>query len=176
MSEQIHGGRRVRPMLHSDLERVLGWRNHPEVRRYMYTQQEIALDEHRKWFERTLQDRKKHLLIYESCGESLGFVNIGELGCGHIADWGFYAAPDAPRGTGRQLGSAALQHAFGDLHLHKVCGQVLAVNERSLRFHESLGFRPEGVLRDQHFDGERYHDIVCFGLLRDEWHSGTEKN
>jgi UDP-4-amino-4,6-dideoxy-N-acetyl-beta-L-altrosamine N-acetyltransferase len=175
MSE-IPGGPRIRAMLHTDLERVLRWRNHPEVRRYMYTQQEISLDEHRKWFERTLQDKKKHLLIYESGGEPLGFLNIGELARGHIADWGFYVAPDAPKGTGRQLGTAGVRHAFEDLQLHKLCGQALAFNERSVRFHQSLGFRQEGVLRDQHFDGERYHDVVCFGLLRHEWHPCTEKN
>jgi UDP-4-amino-4,6-dideoxy-N-acetyl-beta-L-altrosamine N-acetyltransferase len=176
MSEQISTGARIRPMFHTDLERVLGWRNHPEVRRYMYTQQEIALDEHQKWFERTLQDRKKHLLIYESGGAALGFVNIGELARGQVADWGFYVAPDAPKGTGRELGTAAVQYAFDNLELHKLCGQVLAFNERSVRFHQSLGFRQEGVLRDQHFDGEGYHNVVCFGLLRHEWHPGTEKN
>lgn len=32
----------VRPMVATDLERVLGWRNHPEVRRHMYTQHAIT--------------------------------------------------------------------------------------------------------------------------------------
>jgi UDP-4-amino-4,6-dideoxy-N-acetyl-beta-L-altrosamine N-acetyltransferase len=54
--------------------------------------------------------------------------------------------------------------------LHKLCGQALAFNERSIRFHQNLGFRREGVLRQQHFDGEQYHDVVCFGLLASEWH------
>jgi len=33
-----------------------------------------------------------------------------------------------------------------------------------------LGFQREGVLRQQHFDGQQYHDVVCFGLLANEWH------
>ncbi|WP_230714510.1 GNAT family N-acetyltransferase [Marinobacter shengliensis] len=40
----------LRPMTESDLEQVLQWRNHPEVRRYMYTTHEIRLEEHSKWF------------------------------------------------------------------------------------------------------------------------------
>jgi UDP-4-amino-4,6-dideoxy-N-acetyl-beta-L-altrosamine N-acetyltransferase len=159
----------VRPMQHADLERVLAWRNHPDVRRFMYTQQEITLDEHRRWFERTLQDQRKHLLIYESAGTPLGFVHFTQLAHGQIADWGFYAAPEAPKGTGRALGNAALNHAFSKLGLDKVCGQALFFNDRSIRFHLALGFQQEGNLRDQHFDGERYHDVICFGLLLREW-------
>lgn len=156
-------------MVHADLERVLAWRNHPDVRRYMYTQHEITLDEHQRWFERTLPDPKKHLLIFEVNHQPRGFVNFNEAGSGRIADWGFYAAPDAPKGSGRQLGRTALNHAFIQLQLHKVCGQALAYNERSIQFHQSLGFQQEGILRDQHFDGERHHHVICFGLLDHEW-------
>lgn len=163
----------IRPMVHADLGRVLAWRNHPDVRRYMYTQHEITLDEHQRWFERTLPDPKKHLLIFEVNHLPLGFVNFNEVGNGGIANWGFYVAPDAPKGSGRQLGCAALSHAFTQLKLHKVCGQALAYNQRSILFHQSLGFQQEGTLRDQHFDGERYHNVICFGLLSREWQPST---
>lgn len=160
----------IRPMVQADLELVLAWRNHIDVRRYMYTQHEITLDEQQRWFELTLPDPKKHLLIFEVAQQPLGFINFNESGSGGIADWGFYVAPDAAKGSGRQLGRAALNHAFIELKHHKVCGQALAYNERSIKFHQSLGFQHEGILRDQHFDGERYHHVNCFGLLCSEWH------
>lgn len=162
---------RVRPMAQADLERVLTWRNHLDVRRYMYTQHEISLDEHHRWFERARQDPRKHLLVFEVDHLPLGFVSFTELESIGVAEWGYYAAPDAPRGTGRALGRAALDYAFNEITLHKVCGQALDFNERSIRFHQSFGFEQEGVLRDQHFDGENYHHVICFGLLRDEWKS-----
>lgn len=164
---------RMRPMAHDDLARVLAWRNAPQVRRYMYTQHEITLDEHQRWFASAQHDPRKHLLIFEFDKLPLGFVNFTEIEAGGIADWGFYASPEAPRGSGRQLGLAALNHAFAELKLHKVCGKALAHNERSIRMHQSLGFRQEGTLIDQHFDGERYHHVICFGLLSHEWQPST---
>lgn len=161
---------RMRSMIQADLEQVLAWRNHPDVRRYMFSQHEITLAEHRLWFERTMQNPKKHLLIFEANHQPQGVVSFSEVGDGGVADWGFYLAPDAPKGSGRQLGSAALSHAFTQFNFHKVCGQVLEYNQRSIRFHQSLGFRLEGSLRDQYFDGERYHQVNCFGLLCNEWH------
>lgn len=160
---------RLRPMSEADLEQVLGWRNHPEVRRYMYTAHKITLDEHRKWFSGASRNPEVHLMIYEHMGLSSGFVNITQTRCPEVADWGFYLAPDAPKGTGRSLGVQALAYVFEELGLHKVCGQALGFNERSIAFHRALGFCEEGRLRDQHFDGDMFHDVVCFGLLEHEW-------
>lgn len=160
---------RVRPMSTSDLERVLTWRNHLNVRRYMYTQHEITLVEHTRWFERVSTDTSYHLLVFEVDDKPLGFINLHQIANGGIADWGFYVDPKAPKGTGKQLGKVALHYAFITAGLHKVCGQALDYNDPSIRFHHRLGFREEGTLREQHFDGEHYHDVVCFGLIASEW-------
>lgn len=164
----------IRRMAEGDLELVLSWRNHPEVRRYMFAQHEISPGEHARWFARASQDPRRYLLILESGKTPLGFINIHEVANGGIADWGFYAAPEAPKGTGRALGAAALRYAFEEVELLKLCGQALGFNERSIRFHQAMGFQQEGVLRQQHFDGQQYHDIVCFGLLASEWHQAKE--
>lgn len=158
-----------REMTEADLELVLSWRNHPEVRRHMYTSHEITPEEHAQWYERASIDPKKHLLIYENNNERRGFVSITEVSEGRIAEWGFYVSPEAAKGTGKNLGNTALNYAFETLQLHKLCGQALATNERSIRFHERLGFQSEGTLRHQHFDGQRYIDVICFGLLAEEY-------
>lgn len=165
----------LRRMAQADVLRVLSWRNHPEVRRYMYTQQEIAEADHRRWFEAASQDALRHLLIFEVHGEPLGYVNLTETLHGRFADWGFYLAPNAARGTGSQLGAAVLGYAFDTLGLHKLCGEVLGFNERSAQFHEKLGFLKEGVLRQQHFDGNSYHDVIRYGLLAAEWMATRSK-
>jgi UDP-4-amino-4,6-dideoxy-N-acetyl-beta-L-altrosamine N-acetyltransferase len=159
----------IRPMTAADIEAVLAWRNHPDVRRYMYTQHMISLEEHCRWFEQAAKDPQRHLLLYVDGSTPLGFINIHGIAPGGIADWGFYAAPDSPRGTGRALGNAALRYAFVKVGLHKLCGQALAFNERSIKFHLTLGFSQEGLLQQQHFDGQNYHDVLCFGLLADQW-------
>ncbi|WP_405420706.1 UDP-4-amino-4,6-dideoxy-N-acetyl-beta-L-altrosamine N-acetyltransferase [Marinobacter flavimaris] len=164
----------LRPMTESDLEQVLQWRNHLEVRSYMYTTHEIRVEEHRKWFMNASPDPAIELLIYEQGGKAQGFVNIARTRCPEVADWGFYLAPNALKGSGRELGKQALNYAFGRLRLHKVCGQALGFNERSITFHKRLGFVEEARLRDQHFNGSQFHDVVCFGLLNSEWQAQTK--
>lgn len=167
--ETDESGALIRRMNAGDLERVLRWRNHPNVRCYMYTQHEIGLEEHARWFANASRDPDRHLMIFESKGVPLGFINFHRKGGGGIAEWGFYVAPDAPKGTGRALGRVALHYAFDVAGFEKLCAKALDFNERSIRFHASLGFQREGVLRQQHFDGRQYHDVICFGLLANEW-------
>jgi UDP-2,4-diacetamido-2,4,6-trideoxy-beta-L-altropyranose hydrolase/UDP-4-amino-4,6-dideoxy-N-acetyl-beta-L-altrosamine N-acetyltransferase len=156
----------VRPMREDDLDQVLAWRNHPEVRRHMYTTHEIGAAEHRAWFERSAADPRRHLLIVEHEGQPLGFVHFTEAASGDVADWGFYAVPGAPSGTGRRLGGAALVHAFGTLGLRKVRGQALVANERSQALHRALGFTEE-ALPEQ--GGRARQASVGFGLTAGQW-------
>ncbi len=135
----------------------------------MLTQHEISWREHCDWFERNASDPTRRLLIIEERHEALGFVQLKGVGAGAISEWGFLAAPDKPKGTGRKFGKAAIDYAFRSLQIHKLCGQVLGTNESSIRFHLSLGFRKEGVLRQHHRIEARYHDLICFGLLCEEW-------
>lgn len=160
----------LRPLQESDLTMVRQWRNHPDVRRFMYTQHEICEEEHRAWFQRASSDPHRHLLLAKRHDDAFGFITIQVVSAvAKRAEWGFYLAPDAPRGSGQALGAAALEHAFHHLALHKLCGEALASNDRSIRFHERLGFTRESQLRDHHFDGHTYHDVIGFGLLRSEW-------
>lgn len=159
----------VRPMREQDLPQVLAWRNAPDIRRFMLSQHLISPEEHRAWFERIQREGTRELLVVESSRGPIGFAQFSARNAGGTADWGFYAAPDAPRGSGRLLGTAALRHAFETLDLHKVCGQAFAFNEASIHMHRALGFVQEGVLREQCLLEGRHHDLLCFGLLKREW-------
>lgn len=160
---------RIRPMLQADLLQVLAWRNHPAIRQFMFSQREISLLEHQQWFESAFLSPNKHLCIFEVNQHPLGFVNFDETGNKGVADWGFYKAPHAPKGSGRQFGCAALSYAFTRLKLQKVCGHVLAYNDRSIHFHKALGFKEEGILGEQQFGSSSFHNVICFGLTRHEW-------
>lgn len=154
----------VRPMRPDDLDAVLAWRNHPDVRRHMYTTHEIGAAEHRAWYERSANDPRRHLLIVEQAGQPLGFVHFTEAATDDVADWGFYAVPGALPGTGRCLGAAALDHAFGTLGLRKVRGQALLSNERSQAMHRALGFTGEALPEQT----DRA-DSVGFGMTFRQW-------
>lgn len=64
-----------------------------------------------------------------------------------------------------------LAFLFDEMGLHKVIGRPHGRNLASIFNYQALGFRCEGVLREQvkPLAGEGRLDLLVFGLLRQEW-------
>lgn len=149
-----------------DLNKVLEWRNHDDIRSYMFNQEKIASTEHVKWFENNCNSQLQYMYICEAQGVPMGFVQLKRKNIDtSVYEWGFYTSPDAEKGTGTVMLKLAIKVAFSELKAHKIYAEVLAFNERSVKLHQHLGFTQEGHLREHHLVDETYHDVLCFGLL-----------
>lgn len=160
----------IRLMKIEDLEMVRSWRNHPNIKRYMFSTKDISATEHENWFNQVNKEKNRTLLIYTKNNKPLGFVQFAPIKTiDTVLDWGFYAAPDASKGTGTTMSTLALDYAFNQLKAHKIFGEVLEHNIGSINFHLKMGFIQEGVLRDHHYNENVYSSIYCFGLMHHEW-------
>lgn len=73
------------------------------------------------------------------------------------------------KGLGTRVTEAVVSWAFSQLNLHKVSLHVLTNNERAIRIYELLGFRPEGILRDEQFRDGQFLDLILMAVFEDEW-------
>ncbi len=80
------------------------------------------------------------------------------------AHWGQGLMPEALR--------AVITFGFRHMALNRVEADTSVENVKSVRVLHKLGFRQEGHQREQYFDGERYQDLLLFGLLRRDFLSG----
>lgn len=161
----------LREIGEQDLELMLSWRNHPSIRSSMFSQSVIGLEGHQAWFKReTKNDQSAWLLYLDLNSKPAGVVYFTDMDrIANHAFWGFYAAPDAPQGTGTRMGVEALDYFFNVLGFHKLSAEVLESNERSQKFHKKLGFQVEGVFRDHYFGSFGFESVTRFGLLSREW-------
>ena len=159
----------IRQIESTDLDLVLRWRNDPEIRRSMLTQHEISAEEHAHWFESLHNNSNKCVMIVEQSKIPFGLVHFTKLNSFDVMEWGFYINPSAPKGSGMKLAKLALQFAFIENKWPKVCGHVLSSNFSSRRFHMKLGFKLEGVLKQQVYINKEWLSLWCYGLLAAEW-------
>lgn len=153
-----------------DLPTIRAWRNHPRINQYMFSQHLITEEEHRSWFDSCLNNALCKLFIYQAGDKKLGFVQFQQRAAeSGVWEWGFYISPDAEKGTGSRMALLALAQAFDKLDAMKVYGEVLSFNVPSIKLHERLGFKLEGIIRQQHLLDKTYYDIHCYGMLRSEW-------
>ena len=77
------------------------------------------------------------------------------------------------RGVATEGLSLLLSYAFDTMNLNRVWLRCAAENARALALYERLGFRREGLLREELFIDGRAQDAVVMGLLRSEYNGGN---
>ncbi len=82
---------------------------------------------------------------------------------GDRARWG--------RGLGTEVTRLMTGFAFESLNLNRVYLHAVAHNERGIRAYRRVGFRKEGLLREDFFREGRFHDTVVMAVLRADWES-----
>lgn len=160
----------LRKIEDDEVELMRTWRNAPKVRANMYSRHEIGVEEHRRWWNGIQASPLHAYFMYEIGGVPTGIVAFTGIDrVNENSSWAFYAAPEAPQGTGTCMEFLALEHAFGPLGLHKLQCEVLAFNTPVIKLHQKFGFKVEGIFREQHRVDEAFVDIYRLGMLKSEW-------
>jgi ribosomal-protein-alanine N-acetyltransferase len=100
----------------------------------------------------------------------LGTVSLRRYIRDRRAELGYWLArPAWGHGFATEAAQAVVDFGFRELGLARVYAQVLAGNSASLRVLDKLGMMNEGKKRQHVVKTRRLHDVVLYGLLRDEW-------
>lgn len=166
----MHRLGQLRSIRNDELELMLSWRNAPAVRKNMYTQHEISLNEHISWWQNIKSKADQKYFMYELNGHPWGIVAFNKFdSINENSLWAFYASPEAPRGTGSRMEFLALELAFFEFNLNKLNCEVLAFNTPVIKLHQKFGFKVEGIIRQQYKINQEFVGIYRLGILADEW-------
>jgi RimJ/RimL family protein N-acetyltransferase len=80
------------------------------------------------------------------------------------------------RGFGIEAGKLVSYYGVDVLGLRRLEAKVYEYNTLSMNALRRNGFRQEGMLRQAGFDGERYFDLVIFGILKEEIEAQRKKD
>jgi len=169
-------GRRVylRPFERNDLPYIQKWSNDAELRRLIGEVSPMSRNEVEKWYKELLADKDR---IWFTIVLKKGNRVIGEAGflrmfrpwrntdmtiiIGEKEAWG--------KGYGTETGHLLLGYAFNQLGFHRISVGVVGFNERALRFWKSLGFKKEGVERDEYYYDNEYSDGIMMSIIENEY-------
>ncbi|MCK4442616.1 MAG: UDP-2,4-diacetamido-2,4,6-trideoxy-beta-L-altropyranose hydrolase, partial [Sulfurovaceae bacterium] len=124
-----------------DKKMILEWRNHPNIRKWMYNRELISLDEHLNYIDSlsTKKDRLYFMVKYKS--EVIGvidFTNIDYIN--KKTDFGIYAKPNS-RGFGKILMSSIINYAFYTLKVDRLIAEVFTKNAKAISLYKKFNFK-----------------------------------
>ena len=69
------------------------------------------------------------------------------------------------KGFAQEILPALIDYAFKELKLHKIWLMYWKENKKAGHLYKKLGFKKEGVLKDEYFWKGRYHDMVRMSVI-----------
>jgi RimJ/RimL family protein N-acetyltransferase len=164
----------LRPLEREDAPVLVPWFNDPEVTRTLRRYLPLALREEQDFIEKLGQNEHNLAVGIALCDSDwliggTGFhdmdlrnrhASFGIL-IGEKTEWG--------KGYGTEATFLMVRYAFETLNLNRVWLHVYEYNPKAIRTYEKVGFRREGVLRQDCYREGRYWNTIVMAILREEW-------
>ncbi len=112
---------------------VLEWRNHPEIRKWMYNKEEITLENHLKFIENLKNSNKIYLKV-----DNIGVANFTLKG--KFVELGIHKNPNKKR-VGDKLLGFAINYAFNELKAPKIILYVYEDNQKAIYLYKKFNFK-----------------------------------
>ena len=160
-----------------DLSALRDWRNNVEFRKHFREYREINMELQEKWYNESVKNNPSVLMF-----GIRSLLNQELLGCCGLvymhpvyrhADLSLYIGwKDAyidDEGYAREACELLFNYGFNDLGLNKIWTEIYIFDEKKKALYDSLGFKLDGVLRQNYFHEGKFWDSYVLSLLAEDW-------
>lgn len=120
---------------------ILGWRNHPNVKKWMYYQNNISLDEHLSFIESLkVKDDSKYFLLKKK-GEYIGVIDFTSINYRKKeAEIGLYSNPEL-KGNGKIILECIIDYGINYLMVERLFANLFIENKIAYSLYKKLNFK-----------------------------------
>lgn len=164
----------IRLMEEKDIPYKVKWINNPKFRHTLNFNYPISEIGTKKWLNSVASDssRRDFIVCLTDSDEPIGyggFIGIdyknskaeSYMGIGNLSYQG--------KGLATEIRELLLDYAFDELILNKVYAYVWKENKPMISLNEKVGFKIEGLLREDILSHGERRDRYIMGILRDEY-------
>ncbi len=165
-------------MISTELQlKVRDIQNEESVRKWMYTDHIIELNEHLGWINRIKTDKKQIVfVILDEDNGLLGVVSVNGIDQLHKkADWAYYLTENARGGLGSAIEYAFIDFVFNKLDIEKLNCEVIEGNVPVVKLHKKFLFKDEGFRSSNIIKEGKRIGVHFLGLTKDDWVMGNSE-
>jgi ribosomal-protein-alanine N-acetyltransferase len=163
------------PQCSENVELYSKWMNNPKVRRYARWEMPRTVEDIKRWFE-PREGRVQRFVGFEMW-HNKDNKPIGQCGLamidwinGWANAWLYIGEPDYwNKNIATEATEMLVEYAFGELNLHKLQGGAAVENVGSWSVAEKIGFKYNGIVKDEMFVDGKYRSVKTYGILKEDW-------
>ena len=162
----------LRPLEKSDIDTISALANDRDIAKmtlripFPYT-----LSDAKSWIDYVVRTESEHVFAITGKKETLGVIGLVHEPEHKRAELGYWLGRQYWN-KGYMTGAIEmiLGYAFEVLKVNKVYANVFAANEASQKVLKKNGFEPEGCLKQHSFRMGIMHDLLYFGILKENYY------
>jgi RimJ/RimL family protein N-acetyltransferase len=154
-----------------DAEYIVCWRSDPDIIANIFSREPLTLEFHLKWFNSPRQNRLDYVICLRDDEKPIGTVNFVDIDLHNLkAEAGKMVGNKSVWGKGlaKEACILWLSYGFKELGLNRIYTRILSHNIASIELDKKLGFKQEGLLRQDYRSATGFQDVIVMGLLKNE--------
>lgn len=158
----------------NDIPLRVKWMNDPEVREKLNSPYPVSELSTRLWLQGITnnQSRIDLAICLNETDQTIGYTGFRDIdfinakaesytGIGEVEHWG--------KGYAKESKILALKYIFNRYNINKVYAMIREDHQQSLKLNKSIGYKVDGILREEVFSGGVFHNRIVTSILRDEF-------
>jgi len=160
----------LRPLKLQDIKHVMKWINDPDVVKNFQNFKGFTKKEELKFLTKLIKSKSDFVfsVFRLSDGDYIGQCSINQIN--HQNKLGRFSVFITKENWGRGYAEEAIKllisRAFNEIKLHKIWGVCWATNKKAWHIYQKLGFKKEGLLKDEYYWRGRYHDLIRMAVVK----------
>jgi len=159
-----------------DYIQINQWRNDPDTIKYLAGNVFfVSSEREKKSIENKIFDDSKHIYLGIcdiKINKLIGYTNINNIDLrNQKAEWGGTLIGNKDyigKGYGIEASSIMLRFLFNQYPIHKCYAYCLEEHPATSKLFELLGFKKDGLLRDEVFKNGEFKNMLLYSILREE--------
>lgn len=159
----------MRPLKTSDVDHIITWVNDPEVvKNLQHFDKKFTRKDETKYVNKILKSNNDFAFsFFDKKGNYIGQGGIHQVSwenkLGRLSI--LIKRKYWNKGHAQEILPALARYAFKKLGLHKVWLIHWKENKKAGHLYKKLGFKKEGMLKDEYFWQGKYHDMVRMAIV-----------
>lgn len=125
----------------NDKKMVLEWRNHPNIRKWMFTQERISLDDHLNYIQSLDTREDRVYFLVKKALQNIGVIDFTNIDHKNKkTEFGVYTNPIL-KGIGDLLMESIIDYAFNILEVNTLISEVFEDNMAAIKLYKRYNFK-----------------------------------
>ena len=161
----------LRPLKLSDVDYIMTWVNDPEViKNLQHFNKKFTKKDENEYVKKILKSKNDFVFsfFHHKTGEYIGQGGIHQISwdnkLGRLSI--IIKREYWNKGHAQEILPSLVNCAFKKLKLHKVWLMHWKENKKAGHLYKKLGFKNEGILKDEYYWHGKYHDIVRMAVIK----------